>query len=332
MINMTIPILLAISATSMCFAISILYLILSFSKPKEMDFALFSLFTLVVARLQLLFFQGIVFQSITTLFLVIVSLYSLFLIIAGKAMRKKVYYLYFVGALLLAGLSVFDSINVNHVYMEKINIFPIGAMIWAIVGASVVSIFVRKANASKRDGTIHIIDEKKDIKDKGTLDITDPLTGLYNNEFFNENIEDEVKDSIKMNRSLSLLMIDIDKFDDVYKILGKSISDYILSDISEIIKKTVKEADIPARCGDSRFGIILPNTRITDAGEVGERLVKIVSDVRFVIEGKKDVSVTMSLGATELRGSDMAEDLMSRAIDALGSASDDGGNWITVLK
>jgi diguanylate cyclase (GGDEF)-like protein len=331
MISITIPILLAISATSMCFAISILYLILYFDKPREMDFALFSLFTLVVARLQLLFFQGIVFQSITTLFLVIVSFYSLFLIIAGKVMRKKVYYLYFVGALLLAGLSVFDSINANHVYMGKINIFPIGAMIWAIVGASIVSIFVRKANTMS-DGTIHIIDEKKDIEDKGTLDITDPLTGLYNNEFLNENIEDEVKDSIKMNRSLSLLMIDIDKFDDVYKSLGKSISDYILSDISEIIRKTVKEADIPARCGDARFGIILPNTRITDAWEVGERLVKIVSDMRFVIEGKKDVFVTMSLGATELRGSDMAEDLVSRTLDALGSASDDGGNRITVLK
>ncbi len=227
---------------------------------------------------------------------------------------------------------VFDAINAKHVYMEKINIFPIGAMIWAVVGASAVSIFVRKANISKRDGTIHIIDEKKDIEDKGTLDITDPLTGLYNNEFFDENIEDEVKDSIKMNRSLSLLMIDIDKFDEVSDGLGKSISDRILSYISAIIKKTVKEGDIPARCGDARFGIILPNTRITDACEVGERLVKIVSDVRFVIEGKKDVSVTMSLGATELRGSDMAEDLVSRTIDALRSASNDGGNRITVLK
>ena len=325
-------IILMISALSICFAISLLYIILYFDKPKEKDFALFSLFTFVVALLQLLFDKGLVFQTVIVIFFVIVSLYSLFLIIAGKMMRRNFYYIYLVGALLLAGLSVFDSIKANHVDMEKITLFPIGAILWAIAGASAVSIFIHKANAASRDGMIHIINGKKSIEDKGTLDITDPLTGLYNNEFFNENIEDEVKDSIKSNRSLSLLMIDIDKFDEVSDVLGKSISDHILSDISAIIKKTVKEGDIPARCGDTRFGIILPNTRITDAWEVGERLVKMVSEVRFVIEGKEDVSVTMSLGVTDLRGSDMVEDLVSRAIDALESASNDGGNRVTVLK
>ncbi len=332
MIDISNPILLVISASSICFAISILYIILYFETLKEIDFALFSLFTFVVALSQLFFNQGLFFQPVTVIFFVIVFLYSLFLIVTGRVRRRKIYYLYFVGSLLLAGLSVFDSINAGHIYMKTINLSPVGAMIWAIVGAAAVSIFVRKANAFSRDGKIYIIDEKKEIEDKGTLDITDPLTGLYNNEFFNENIEEEVKDSIKMNRSLSLLMVDIDEFDEVSDALGKSISDRILSDISAIVKETVKEGDIPARCGDARFGVILPNTRITDAQEVGERLVKMVSEMRFVIEGKEDVSVTMSLGVTDLRGSDMVEDLVSRATDALKSAKDEGGNRVTVLK
>lgn len=321
------------NASSICLAISLIYIISYFVSVKEIDFVLFAVFTFVIALQQLFLDSSFVFQYAIVLFLLVVSIYSLTLAVRRGGRKTKIYYLYFAGGLLLSGLIFFDLMkSADYVYGEIIRLSTIGAILWAVIGGSVVLTYVHETTASFPNGSIHIINAKEDVEDKGTLDITDPLTGLYNDEFFRESIEEEVKDSIKMNRSLSLLITDVDEFDKIFGYLGKSITDHILSEISAIIKNTIKEGDFPARYGDARFAIILPNTKVTGAFEVGERILKRVCKVRFVIEGKPDVFVTMSSGITELRGSDMTEDLVSRALNALESAKRVGGDRITVKK
>ncbi|MBN1573760.1 MAG: diguanylate cyclase [Deltaproteobacteria bacterium] len=320
-------------ASSICLVFALLFIILYFLSEREKDFALFSIFTLVVAAQQFILNRSVVFQYVIALFFLSVSFYSLFLILKGMKRRRQVYYLYFTGSLFLFILGGLDLIKGgDYVYGGMKSLTPVGSIVWAVIGASVVLNYIHKRRIPARDKMVYIVDAKRDVEDKGTLDITDPLTGLYTMEFFEECIEEEVKDSLKMNRSLSLIVADVDKFDNVVEAYGKSISDRILAEISVIIKSSIKGRDLPARYGKSLFAVILPNTKLIGAWEVGERMAKNVGEVQFVIGGKPDVFVTMSLGVTELRGSDMVEDFVKRAVDALESARAGGGNVVNAVK
>ena len=320
-------------ASSVCLVFSLLFIILYFFSERERDFAVFSLLLLVIALQQFLLNRFVVFQYLIVLFFLAVSIYSLFLIIKGMKRRRQIYYLYFAGGLFLFLIGSLDLIKAgDYVYRDIASLTPFGSVLWVIIGASVVLNYVHKRRIPTRDKMVYIADVKRDVEDKGKLEITDPLTGLYTAEFFEECIEEEVMDSLKMNRSLSLIIADVDEFDKVVEDYGKSISDRILSEISVIIKSSIKGRDLPARYGDNLFAVILPNTKIIGAWELGERMAKNVGEVQFVIGGKPDVSVTMSLGVTELRGSDLVEDLIKRAADACESANAGGGNVVNAVK
>ena len=83
-----------------------------------------------------------------------------------------------------------------------------------------------------------------------------------------EKIVDQSKES---KRSFALLMTDIDhfkKFNDTY---GHQTGDQVLRLVALAVKQNIKTQDIACRYGGEEFSIILPQSNLEEAGEIGER-------------------------------------------------------------
>jgi diguanylate cyclase (GGDEF)-like protein len=240
--------------------------------------------------------------------------------------------LYIIGAIILFVMGVLEILmQTGIITPTSVKYSSMSAIILVLIGASVVLVRFYELKISLRRILINLDETEQKLEYKERLAITDGLTGLYNRGFFDESIEEEVRDSIKNNKSLSLIMMDIDGFKSVNDVFGHTNGDGVLAEISAIIKRNARASDLPARYGGEEFVVILPNTNIHEAYEVSERIRKTIEEIIFVVQGKPDSSVTISAGVTTLRGTDLAIDLLERADKALLAAKARGKNNVYVL-
>jgi len=114
------------------------------------------------------------------------------------------------------------------------------------------------------------------------LVIRDNLTTLYNRAYFYYRLHSEIKRAKRYNRSLSLLIMDMDNFKHFNDQYGHLVGDQLLRVISSTIRSNIRysagkpsyELDIPCRYGGDEFAIILPETTSAQAPVVAERLRK----------------------------------------------------------
>ena len=90
--------------------------------------------------------------------------------------------------------------------------------------------------------------------------ITDELTSLYNYRYFINILEREVYEAERYNKSLTVLIIDLDDLKIVNDTFGHPIGDQLLKSVAKIISASVRKSDIVARYGGDEFGVILPGT------------------------------------------------------------------------
>lgn len=130
------------------------------------------------------------------------------------------------------------------------------------------------------------------------LALRDGLTSLYNHTYFQDALLTEFSKARRYNRNLSLLLIDIDHFKSVNDSYGHLIGDLVLKRVAGEIKNCTREADIAARYGGEEFTVILPETDLKGAVQLGERLRNIIEEMRLSSGGGLDFGVTISAGAS----------------------------------
>jgi diguanylate cyclase (GGDEF)-like protein len=158
----------------------------------------------------------------------------------------------------------------------------------------------------------------------------DPLTGIYNRRYFNENMERLISTLSRSGGSLSLMMVDIDffkKYNDTYghlkgdeclKIVAKTLSD-----------STTRKEDFVARYGGEEFVIVLPNAHESGACMIAERMIENVRNNNIPhSENGDEKRVTISIGVTsgEVKHTFTAEDFIHRADKMLYEAKRNGRN------
>ncbi len=161
------------------------------------------------------------------------------------------------------------------------------------------------------------------------LSRTDGLTQLYNHRFFQERIQEETKRSNRFRQKLSLLMIDVDDFKRVNDTHGHLVGDQMLRQIARVLCECLREVDIAARYGGDEFVIILPDTDLHEAIEVGERLRRAVERHAFLPE-PSPAKLTLSVGvATRAPMSPLStEGFVKAADEALFRAKHEGRNSV----
>ena len=161
-----------------------------------------------------------------------------------------------------------------------------------------------------------------ELKEKVSLDY---LTKIYNRNKFEE-LLDLCIDNFKKGKkqSFSLLMIDIDNFKLLNDTFGHLFGDNILKEISKILTISSRNSDVVARWGGEEFVIILPESTLSQAVIVAEKLRTKIENFQFENVHK----ITCSFGVSHFHNSDSKIDLFRRADEALYRAKNLGKNRV----
>ncbi len=155
---------------------------------------------------------------------------------------------------------------------------------------------------------------------------TDELTGLWNRRYFMQAARQEVERARRYDHSLSLIVFDVDHFKKVNDTRGHAAGDAALQHLASLMKKSLRDIDIPGRLGGEEFGILLPNTELNNAALLAERLRKTIEDSPADFKGS-EIFLTVSIGVTAYqKRSSSVDELLKTADEALYEAKGNGRN------
>ncbi len=160
--------------------------------------------------------------------------------------------------------------------------------------------------------------------------IHDGLTGLLNHKAFLDRFEEEVSRAGRFNHMLGLVILDLDKFKSINDSYGHLYGDYVLEEVSSIIKENVRAIDVVGRYGGEEFAVLLVNTDIQQCIPLAERIVRKISEKTFLKNGIA-VNVTISAGMAGFPiHADQVRELISKADKAMYETKRIGGNSVTI--
>jgi len=162
------------------------------------------------------------------------------------------------------------------------------------------------------------------------MSITDPLTGLLNRRYLEERLTEELNRSRRYNYSMSCLMIDIDDFKNYNDQNGHQAGDVALKITAHALKATLRSADVACRYGGEEFCILLPQTTLSEAGVIAERMRQRVTETDYPYGTSQPLgTVSVSIGVSTFANHiDTAESVIAAADRALYSAKRLGKNRI----
>lgn len=116
--------------------------------------------------------------------------------------------------------------------------------------------------------------------------IFDPLTGLYNEEYFKRRLQEEILRARRYNRIFSVMLLEIEDLPDFITKFDKKEEEEILKKLSTLFLSKLRRVDIVAKFNNpERFGIILPETPLSGGMVVARKLLNLVE--KFFYENYK---------------------------------------------
>lgn len=167
-------------------------------------------------------------------------------------------------------------------------------------------------------------------KELAQLITIDPLTSTKNRRYFDAQLSAEWKRAIRHQKTVSLLMIDIDFFKNINDTHGHQCGDLALKVVSRVLTKCVlRSSDFVARYGGEEFVIVLPETPFSESSVVAERIRKSIESSAFSYEGQ-EIKLTLSIGIASgiPQSHTNPEELVKLADNALYQAKAEGRNTI----
>ena len=170
---------------------------------------------------------------------------------------------------------------------------------------------------------------RENVQQSIEMAVTDPLTGLYNRRYMETHLGTLIDQAANRGKSISILVIDIDYFKVVNDSHGHDIGDQVLQEFAGRIKANIRSIDMACRFGGEEFVLVMPDTDMTLAYRVGERIRQVIASVPFEVGTESALDITISIGIASLQGpEDTPEDVLKRADQALYRAKRDGRNRV----
>lgn len=164
------------------------------------------------------------------------------------------------------------------------------------------------------------------------LATTDPLTGLANRRYFLAQVERELNRLKRYSASAALLMLDLDHFKQINDAYGHAIGDAVLKHFAFIASQTLRKIDLLGRLGGEEFAALLPDTTMTGAYPLAERLRGIIMESP-AMTGAGSIGFSVSIGVALLAQNDLdADAILIRADRALYRAKNRGRNRVEMEK
>jgi two-component system cell cycle response regulator len=168
------------------------------------------------------------------------------------------------------------------------------------------------------------------------VSVHDELTGLHNYRYLNGRLETEFKRAERAHEPLACCVLDVDRLKAQNDRGGRAFGDSVLKGVADIIRRSVREADVIARYGGDEFLIVLPATHFAGSLSVAERIWRDVASTDWGVAGTPTAGtrVTVSMGVALYPTRDVrAKDALLKAADlALLHAKREGANRICVFQ
>jgi len=155
------------------------------------------------------------------------------------------------------------------------------------------------------------------------LSITDSLTRLHNHRFFQDQFAREAKRVERTGSPLGLVLIDIDDFKSLNDRLGHAAGDAVLARVAAVMSAVLRDTDLLCRYGGEEFAVLLPQTGLTGAVSLAEKIRGAVAESEYAIVGPDGpIHISVSIGVAGFAHS--TEATFNEADRALYDAKDAG--------
>lgn len=124
-----------------------------------------------------------------------------------------------------------------------------------------------------------------------TLALTDELTGVSNR----RGLVRAAEAMVGSGRGLSVVLFDLDRFKHINDTYGHLMGDRILADVGAALKMDTRVGDVIGRWGGDEFVLLLPETRPVEARRITDRIIRRISDLRWVM-GDYVLTASVSTG------------------------------------
>jgi diguanylate cyclase (GGDEF)-like protein/hemerythrin-like metal-binding protein len=178
--------------------------------------------------------------------------------------------------------------------------------------------------ALRTSAETHFLAEDRIYQTLQQMASSDLLTAAWNRRHFEQVVEAEIHRSRRYGHPVSLLLLDIDHFKRVNDTFGHCVGDDVLREVADGVRSTIRLADSLTRWGGEEFIVLLPNTGLTSAIALAERVRRGLAARVFATAGH----VTASFGVAEFAPSESREAWVDRADRAMYRAKDRGRNRV----
>jgi len=104
------------------------------------------------------------------------------------------------------------------------------------------------------------------------LAMIDELTGLSNRRGFELLLDQTLALCRRLDRSVSLLFFDLDRFKDINDQHGHAVGDRVLADFAHLLRQTFRSSDLLGRLGGDEFVVLLSVSDLTERERALKRL------------------------------------------------------------
>ncbi len=161
------------------------------------------------------------------------------------------------------------------------------------------------------------------------LSVTDDLTGLHNVRYLNGFLYRELKRCRRYNLPVSVVFLDMDGFKTVNDRFGHLAGSQTLTEVGQVLQRTVREIDMVARYGGDEFVLILPQTGTRGAAIIAERIREAIAEATFLGDIGLQVRLTASLGVASFPEQGTTRDeLIHQADAAMYRVKESGKNGV----
>lgn len=158
--------------------------------------------------------------------------------------------------------------------------------------------------------------------------LMDLLSQTYNFRTFYKRLHYELKRARRYKRSLSIVLVAIDRLEVISRQFGPDTADASVQATARVLLNSIRDVDIPGRCREDTFGVILPETGLEGAEVAAERIRTKLE--QFSVRTQwQSITITVSVGAACFpETSTQLDEMFAQAAEALLSSMQKGGNGV----
>jgi diguanylate cyclase (GGDEF)-like protein len=158
----------------------------------------------------------------------------------------------------------------------------------------------------------------------------DTVSGLYNQKYFVEQGQRDLAFAKRHRGELSLLRINLDRFDTVFLKHGKETANQILTQVGDILRNNIRTEDSASRIGVAKFCVILPSANLIGCAQIAERIRHEIAGTEFnTAEGNIKLTASFGVASPPIDNSTEFNAIYEIAEARVTQAQESGGDCIT---